>query len=308
MKEHLAFAGIEIFFFFLLHSCRAKSVFIWWVWLWVLAQRSSGGFWGFLCSHLHGFGLGGHCFARVKKPRSSLSRARWFEWASFRRAPECFPCLGPVLIRPVFLFAFLRFDFWQQQLEKSHGCWSGRGSAWKKIKNKSWNRKYSDASVCRGRWWEDEVKILCVFVCVFQVRRGQLLNSVEDSTAWRFTYTPQTWKPEVCVCACVLVGGDTERERLWCAHATLTFSELWVTCPGLQHTELQQLPNLIHTTLKTRLHFCLWQNLIIHVCRKSSQPCVLVSYWLFGGENERLHFLALLQLKEPLIRRGQRTC
>lgn len=43
----------------------------------------------------------------------------------------------------------------------------------------------------------------CVCLCVFQVRRGQPLNSVEDSAAWRFTYTPQTWKPEVCMRACV---------------------------------------------------------------------------------------------------------
>lgn len=36
-------------------------------------------------------------------------------------------------------------------------------------------------------------------VCVFQVRRDHQPVSVEDSTAWRASYTPQIWKPEVCV-------------------------------------------------------------------------------------------------------------
>lgn len=45
-----------------------------------------------------------------------------------------------------------------------------------------------------------KVVILCVCVCVFQVSRGHPLDSAEDSAAWRFSYTPQTWKPEVCLC------------------------------------------------------------------------------------------------------------
>lgn len=50
----------------------------------------------------------------------------------------------------------------------------------------------------------------CVCVC-FQVRRGQPVNPVEGSTAWRFTNAQQTWKPEVggCVCETLLRSGNS---------------------------------------------------------------------------------------------------
>lgn len=82
---------------------------------------------------------------------------------SFRSARECFCCPCPELICHVFV-CFLRYDFWQQQLETSHGQWKGRVSVWEKEKKKkkSSNRKYSDASVCTGRWWKTS---WCVCVC-----------------------------------------------------------------------------------------------------------------------------------------------
>lgn len=108
---------------------------------------------------------------------------------------------------------------------------------------------------------------VCLCVCVFSRSEG-----ANDWTLWRIQLLgglpPLSPGNQRCVCLCTRAC-VCERVRLWCAHATLTFSELWITCPGLQksppaalfglcaeyflqHTEPQQLPNLIHTHTHTR--------------------------------------------------------
>ncbi|MEQ2217517.1 hypothetical protein XENOCAPTIV_013009 [Xenoophorus captivus] len=39
-----------------------------------------------------------------------------------------------------------------------------------------------------------------------KVRRDGWPDWVEDSTAWMSSFTPQTWKPEVCVFVCVYMS------------------------------------------------------------------------------------------------------
>lgn len=62
----------------------------------------------------------------------------------------------------------------------------------------SGNRKYGGTRVCVVVQVGAEKTM--IRLCVFQVRRDNQPNPVEDSVAWRSSFTPQTWKAEVCLC------------------------------------------------------------------------------------------------------------
>ena len=200
---------------------------------------------------------------------------------SFRPAPECCSCLCPVLICPVFI-RFLRYDFWQQrQLEKSHGWWSGRGSTWKEraLTENIVMQVLLQGGGGKTRWR------FCVCLCVFPRSEG-----ANHWTLWRIQLLgglATLRKPgnQRCVCVCVSVCAS---ETVVCS---CTFYLLWTlsNLPGpaesppaalfflcadyfLQHSELPQFPNQIHTTLK---HVCLWQNLAFRVVSKVSNVPVI---------------------------------
>lgn len=74
------------------------------------------------------------------------------------------------------------------------------------------DRKYGDAWLCVCANWGggNQAKAKPCLMCV-QGKGNDQPDAVEDSAAWVSSYTPQTWKPEVCMCldgvhVCALVA------------------------------------------------------------------------------------------------------
>lgn len=107
----------------------------------------------------------------------------------------------------------------------------------------------------------------------FQARRDQLQESAEDLVAWRSSFTPQTWKSEVCVYVCVCVSAD-------CACLN-TFSDLCTTCTGLP----DPLPPRVHSSKRTQrpfssLHLCQAHHVSAILSSALLQPVACTSYFM----------------------------
>lgn len=90
-----------------------------------------------------------------------------------------------------------RVAMFDERVRALHGKRSSRrkyGDARKRVFAQP-GRKQAEVSHCA---------CACVWCVFFQARRDQQQESGEDLFAWRASFTPQTWKSEVCVCVCVL--------------------------------------------------------------------------------------------------------
>lgn len=87
---------------------------------------------------------------------------------------------------------FLRYESchrWQQ-LEESHARPNGKDGAVEKLEIVSGD--------------EEGHAVYNLDMYVLQMRRNNQQHLLNNSAAWSSTYTPQPWKPEVCVCLRVL--------------------------------------------------------------------------------------------------------